>query len=139
MVTEPASVDSKEQDARMRKHTVRGGGGLRLHVREWGRVDAPAILFIHGWSQNHLCWAMQYESGLTDAFRLVAYDLRGHGMSEAPLGPEHYADAGLWADDLAAIMDELDLERPGARRLVVRLVRNLRLHPRLRAGADRGR
>ena len=81
-------------------------------MREWGRADGPAILFIHGWSQNHLCWAMQYESGLTDEFRLVAYDLRGHGMSEAPLGPEHYTDGRLWADDLAAIMDELDLERP---------------------------
>jgi non-heme chloroperoxidase len=112
MVTEPASVESKEQTGRMRKHTVGGGGGLRLHVREWGREDGPAILFSHGWSQNHLCWAMQYESALTDAFRLVAYDLRGHGMSEAPLGPEHYADAELWADDLAAIMDELRLERP---------------------------
>jgi pimeloyl-ACP methyl ester carboxylesterase len=111
MVTKPASVDSKEQTGRMRKHTVRGGGGLRLHVREWGREEGPAILFIHGWSQNHLCWAMQYESALTDAFRLVAYDLRGHGMSEAPLGPEYYAEAGLWADDLAAIMDELGLER----------------------------
>jgi len=42
----------------------------------------------------------------------VAYDLRGHGMSEAPLGPEHYSDGELWADDLAAIIDQLGLERP---------------------------
>jgi pimeloyl-ACP methyl ester carboxylesterase len=93
-------------------HTVRGGGGLRLHVREWGKADGPAILFIHGWSQNHLCWAKQYESALADEFRLVAYDLRGHGMSEAPLEPEHYTDGKLWADDVAAIIDELRLDRP---------------------------
>ena len=93
-------------------YTVRGGGGLRLHVREWGKPDGPPILFIHGWSQNHLCWAKQYESSLTDEFRLVAYDLRGHGMSEAPPEPEHYTADELWADDLAAIMNELRLDRP---------------------------
>ena len=94
---------------RMQVHTVTGGGGVRLHVREWGRADRPPILFIHGWSQNHLCWARQYESELTGEFRLVAYDLRGHGMSEAPLGPGHYTDGKLWADDVAAIIEELGL------------------------------
>jgi non-heme chloroperoxidase len=98
---------------RMKARTVRGGGDLRLHVREWGKSDGPPILFIHGWSQNHLCWAKQYESPLlADEFRLVAYDLRGHGMSEAPLEPERYTDGKLWADDVAAIIDELGLGRP---------------------------
>jgi pimeloyl-ACP methyl ester carboxylesterase len=95
----------------MEIHEVRGGGGLRLHVREWGKADGAPILFLHGWSQNHLCWAKQYESALADEFRLVAYDLRGHGMSEAPLEPEHYTDEVRWADDLAAIIDQLQLER----------------------------
>ena len=35
----------------MKVHTVRGGG-LWLHVREWGKADGPPILLIHGWSQN---------------------------------------------------------------------------------------
>jgi non-heme chloroperoxidase len=104
-VAEPASR------GRMEIHTVRGGGGLQLHVREWGKADGPAILFIHGWSQSHLCWAEQYESALAKEFRLVAYDLRGHGMSEAPLEAEHYTDGALWADDIAAIIDELSLGR----------------------------
>jgi non-heme chloroperoxidase len=95
-----------------RTHTVRGGGGLRLHVREWGKTDGPPILFIHGLSQNHLCWAKQYQSTLAEEFRLVADDLRGHGMSEAPLEPGHYSDAKLWADDVAAIIDQLGLDRP---------------------------
>jgi pimeloyl-ACP methyl ester carboxylesterase len=76
-----------------------------------GKADGPPILFIHGWSQNHLCWDKQYESALRDEFRLVAFDLRGHGMSQAPAGPEHYTDDGLWADDLAAIIGRLGLER----------------------------
>jgi non-heme chloroperoxidase len=98
--------------ARMKVHTIEGGGGLRLHVREWGKPDGAPILFIHAWSQNHLCWAEQYDSGLAEEFRLVAYDLRGHGMSEAPLEPEHYVDAQLWAGDVAAIIDQLALDRP---------------------------
>jgi non-heme chloroperoxidase len=97
---------------RMKTHTVAGGGGLQLHVREWGPADRPPIRFIHGWSQTHLCWEKQYVSALRDEFRLVASDLRGHGMSQAPLGREHYTDAKLWADDLAAIIDQLGLDRP---------------------------
>jgi non-heme chloroperoxidase len=100
------------QTGAMGTHTVAGGGGLRLHVREWGRADGPPVMFIHGLSQNHLCWAKQYESALADEFRLVAYDLRGHGMSEAPLEPEHYADGERWADDVAAIIEQLRLDRP---------------------------
>jgi non-heme chloroperoxidase len=92
-------------------HEVQGGG-LRLHVREWGNPDEPPVVFIHGLSQSHLCWARQYQSSLANEFRLVAYDLRGHGMSQAPLEPEHYTDATLWADDLAAIIDQLGLDRP---------------------------
>jgi non-heme chloroperoxidase len=102
----------QQRDARMKTHTVRGGGGLRLHVREWGPPDGAPILFVHGLSQTHLCWDRQIESPLRDEFRLVAFDLRGHGMYEAPLEPEQYTDARLWADDLAAIIDELRLERP---------------------------
>jgi non-heme chloroperoxidase len=103
---------SRDRVEPMKVHEVRGGGGLRLHVREWGNADGPPMLFIHGISQSHLCWVKQYESALADEFRLVAYDLRGHGMSEAPLEPEHYNNGTLWADDVAAIIDHLDLVQP---------------------------
>lgn len=109
-ITQPASLEQKPTEP-MTIHTVRGGGGLRLHVREWGRADGPPILFLHGLSQSHLCWARQYQSALADEFRLVACDLRGHGMSEAPLEPEHYTDGELWADDVAAIIEQLSLDR----------------------------
>jgi non-heme chloroperoxidase len=106
----PETTSDPTTSSRMRIHEVRGGGGLRLHVREWGNPEGPPILLIHAWSQNHLCWAKQYDSALADEFRLVAFDLRGHGMSEAPPGREHYTDAGLWADDLAAIIEALALD-----------------------------
>ena len=97
-------MDEDAHGARRRRPTA-----ARARV---GRAGRPPILFIHGWSQNHLCWVKQYESALADEFRLVAYDLRGHGMSEAPLEPEHYTDGRLWADDVAAIIDQLGLDRP---------------------------
>jgi non-heme chloroperoxidase len=96
---------------RMKIHAVEGGGGLRLHVREWGKPDGPPILFVHGLSGSHMCWARQYDSGLADEFRLVAFDLRGHGMSEMPIGVKYYNDARLWAEDLAAIIEGLRLDR----------------------------
>ena len=102
-----------EQTGRRTKiHTVRAAADYSSTCASGGSADGPPILFIHGWSQNHLCWARQYESALADEFRLVAYDLRGHGMSEAPLEPEHYTDGPLWADDVAAIIDQLRLDRP---------------------------
>jgi pimeloyl-ACP methyl ester carboxylesterase len=106
------TVPEQKPTGQMKTHTVRGGGGLRLHVREWGNENGRPIVFIHGLSQSHLCWDKQVESPLRDEFRLIAFDLRGHGMSEAPLEPEHYTDARLWADDVAAIIDQLRLERP---------------------------
>jgi non-heme chloroperoxidase len=105
------TITEQKQSGWMKVHTVQGGGGLALHVREWGKPEGPPILFIHGLSQSHLCWDKQVESELREEFRLVAYDLRGHGMSEAPLDEEQYTDPGLWADDVAAVVEQLQLER----------------------------
>jgi non-heme chloroperoxidase len=92
--------------------TVIGGGGTRIHVREWGRHDASTILMIHGWSGNHLCWKDQVASELADEFRLVALDLRGHGMSDKPLDADQYQQPRLWAADIAAVIDQCELDRP---------------------------
>ena len=92
--------------------TVIGGGGTQLHVREWGRRDAPPILFVHGWSQHHLAFGRQFESALADAFRLVALDLRGHGMSEAPTTVDAYTSGDLWAADIAAVIAQRGLQQP---------------------------
>jgi pimeloyl-ACP methyl ester carboxylesterase len=96
----------------MRTHGVEGGGGLKLHVRDFGPLDAPSILLIHGWSQHHLCWSKQIESPLAGEFRLVAMDLRGHGQSDAPLNLASYTSGPLWADDIAAVIENLELRSP---------------------------
>ena len=93
-------------------YTIEGGGGLGIHVREWGTEKAPTIIFIHGWSQSHLCWSKQYTSDLLKNFRLIALDLRGHGMSAAPIEVEHYNHSQLWAEDIAAIIEQLDVVKP---------------------------
>src|SRR5882672_298663 len=96
----------------MRVHTVEGGGGVKLRVRESGSESGRPILLMHGWSQNLRAWEMQYESPRLKGFRLVAFDLRGHGESEAPAKAEAYTDGELWADDIAAIIRALKLRKP---------------------------
>jgi len=96
----------------VRKYDIRGGGGITLHAREWGNPDGPAILFIHGWSQCDLCWSGQVDSKLAIRFRMVTFDNRGHGTSGKPLDPGCYADERLWADDVAAVIDQTHLDRP---------------------------
>lgn len=90
--------------------TISGGEGLALNVMEWGERDGPPIVFIHGWSQATLCWQKQYDSSLAEHFRLIAFDLRGHGMSAAPTDPSCYQQARLWAADLRAVLTALDVE-----------------------------
>jgi pimeloyl-ACP methyl ester carboxylesterase len=50
------------------------------------------------------------ESALAGEMRLVAMDSRGHGLSEKPRGA--YGDSRLWADDVQAVIDTLELDHP---------------------------
>jgi pimeloyl-ACP methyl ester carboxylesterase len=59
-----------------------------------------------------MCWNSQVVSPLAERFRMVGFDIRGHGMSEKPLDPAAYADGQLWADDLAAVIEQTRLEQP---------------------------
>jgi pimeloyl-ACP methyl ester carboxylesterase len=96
----------------MEIHTVNGAAGVKLHVREYGESSGVPILLIHGWSQIHLCWTKQFGSALQDQARIVALDLRGHGMSDAPAETDQYTDGDKWADDIEAVIDQLALDRP---------------------------
>jgi non-heme chloroperoxidase len=87
--------------------------GLRLAAYESGHAAGPEILFIHGFSQCSLCWSGQFGDPLLKArFRLAAFDIRGHGASDKPSEPVRYAEDRLFADDMNAVMDALELERP---------------------------
>lgn len=93
----------------MRTHTVRGGDGVELHVEERGDADDRAVLFLHGYSQCRLSWRRQFESSLGEEYRLVRMDSRGHGRSEKPPDADAYAESALWAADVRAVFDALDL------------------------------
>ena len=94
------------------QHTVVGAGGVNLNVLEYGNASGPAIVFIHGWSQSYMCWLNQLDSNLAKDFRLIALDLRGHGLSDAPLAQEAYTSSESWAGDINAILNHFQLEKP---------------------------
>lgn len=94
----------------MKTHKVTGGGGAQLHVVETGNPKGRPILFIHGVSQCRLSWSRQLESELADDHRLVALDMRGHGLSDKPSNA--YGDSKLWADDVNAVITALGLDHP---------------------------
>jgi non-heme chloroperoxidase len=94
----------------MNAHKVTGGGGLQLYVDETGNPNGRPILFIHGFSQCRLAWSKQLDSDLAQDFRLVAMDIRGHGLSEKPR--DAYNDSKLWADDVQAVIQTLGLDHP---------------------------
>jgi non-heme chloroperoxidase len=89
-----------------------GGGGVNLAVYEAGKADGPPIVFIHGFSGNYLTWERLFSGPLAAEFRLVAFDLRGHGASDKPLQAANYTDVRLWAEDLDAVIRAKNLDRP---------------------------
>src|SRR3954471_24247000 len=94
----------------LQHHRFGGGGGIQLHAVETGRSNGRPIVFIHGVSQCGMSWSRQLNSDLSDTFRLVAVDLRGHGLSDKPRGA--YEDSRMWADDIHAVIRALDLDHP---------------------------
>lgn len=92
--------------------TVTGGGGVQLHVVEGGNPKGRPIVFLHGISQSWLTWSRQMHAELGADHRLVAMDLRGHGQSDKPSEAECYTDSRLWADDVHAVIETLNLDHP---------------------------
>lgn len=91
---------------------VRTSDGLMLSAMAYGDAAAPEILFVHGLGQCRLSWNRQIGASMTNRFRLVTYDLRGHGDSDQPRLPSSYSDAALWGDDLHAVISQAGLRRP---------------------------
>jgi pimeloyl-ACP methyl ester carboxylesterase len=86
--------------------------GVRLAAREWGRANGPGILLVHGISQSQLSFLRQTRSTLAREFRLVSFDLRGHGESAKPTAPEPYTEVRAWADDVRAVIEAAQLNQP---------------------------
>jgi len=99
-------------DAQYEVIEVRTPDGLAIAAQGWGNPAGPEILFIHGFMQSRLSWLGQTQSELAREFRMVTYDLRGHGDSEKPLERARYRDGKAWADELAAVIAAAGLKRP---------------------------
>jgi non-heme chloroperoxidase len=92
--------------------SVKTPDGLTIQAQIWGNSAGPEILFIHGFSQSYLSWIKQTGSDLPETFRIVTYDLRGHGGSDKPLDAKYYQDEKAWADEVAAVIQAAGLKRP---------------------------
>jgi pimeloyl-ACP methyl ester carboxylesterase len=97
----------------VRAFTVTSADGVRLSAQEAGNPAGPEILLIHGFNQSYLSWSKQLnDPQLLSEFRMVAFDLRGHGASDKPLEAAAYADDSRWAADVAAVVAAAGLKRP---------------------------
>ena len=102
-----ATVALPAQSERLRglvPSTVKSPDGLTIAVVESGETSGRPILFVHGFSQSAAAWRRQMLSDLGDTWRLIAFDLRGHGYSSKPEAPERYVASKLWAGDIAAVI-----------------------------------
>jgi pimeloyl-ACP methyl ester carboxylesterase len=79
--------------------------GVEVFVRDLGEGDP--IVFLHGWPLNHRMFEYQFTHLLDEGFRCIGIDLRGYGESDKPYGDYSY---DRFADDVRAVLDELDVE-----------------------------
>jgi len=95
------------------KHSmVTAPDGVQLAVQESGNPAGPAIVFIHGLLGSRLNWEQQVAGPDLQRYRLITYDMRGHGLSGKPDDAAAYRDGGRHADDLAAVLKATGARRP---------------------------
>lgn len=98
---DPANAEL-QRELRGRSVSVVSADGTRLHAEVFGPDDAPTVVLVHGWTCTIDFWHYQIRD-LSDEFRVVAYDQRGHGRSQAPAAGGCTAQA--LADDLHAVIE----------------------------------
>jgi len=84
------------------RSVVRADDGTALWVRSFGPVDAPVLIFVHGWTCAAEFWKLQIEA-LKGERRLIAFDLRGHGQSERPRDRNYSIET--FARDLDSVIE----------------------------------
>jgi non-heme chloroperoxidase len=85
--------------------TLQVRDGTTIYYKDWG--EGPVVTFSHGWPLNADAWDGQLLFLVQNGFRVVAHDRRGHGRSSQPSSGN---DMDGYADDLAAVIEALDLQ-----------------------------
>src|SRR5215510_14969308 len=88
----------------MHMSTITVKDGTTIYYKDWGK--GPVVTLSHGWPLNSDMWDGQMLFLAEHGFRAVAHDRRGHGRSSQPWSGN---DMDGYADDLAALLDALDL------------------------------
>ena len=88
----------------MSTNTITTKDGTRIYYKDWG--TGQPVVFSHGWPLNADAWDDQLVFVAFHGYRAIAHDRRGHGRSSQPWDGN---DMDTYADDLAALIDTLDL------------------------------
>jgi non-heme chloroperoxidase len=78
--------------------------GRQIYYKDWG--SGQPVVFSHGWPLSSDAWELQMMFLASHGYRCVAHDRRGHGRSSQPWNG---TDMGSYADDLATVIEALDL------------------------------
>jgi non-heme chloroperoxidase len=84
--------------------TITCTDGTQLYYKDWG--NGQPVVFSHGWPLSSDSWEAQMLFLASNGYRCIAHDRRGHGRSSQPWNGN---DMDTYADDLAALLDALDL------------------------------
>jgi non-heme chloroperoxidase len=88
----------------MRLPFIAAKDATALYYKDWG--SGRNVVFASSWGMNSDMWQYQMTPMVSQGFRCVAYDRRGHGRS---MQPSHGYDYDTLADDLGALIEQLDL------------------------------
>ena len=89
----------------MHMSTITVKDGTTIYYKDWGK--GPVVTLSHGWPLNADMWDGQMLFLAQHGFRVVAHDRRGHGRSSQAWSGN---DMDGYADDLAAVIEALDLD-----------------------------
>ena len=85
--------------------------GIKIRVVERGDPDSPPVLLVHGWGCSAYVFRQNIPALADGGFRAIAFDLKGHGLSDKPQTADEYTVDAM-VEHLREVLDALGLERP---------------------------